>query len=50
VSRPPDTGGSLPEHSHDLRKKKKRLRHALEPLREIYGKPAQKMVKLLEKI
>ena len=41
---------SLPEHFHDLRKKGKRLRYALEPLQEIYGKPAQKMVKLLKKI
>jgi triphosphatase len=41
---------SPPEHYHDLRKKGKRLRYALEPLQEIYGKPAQKMVKLLKKI
>jgi triphosphatase len=41
---------SPPEHFHDLRKKGKRLRYALEPLQEIYGKPAQKMVKLLKKI
>jgi triphosphatase len=40
---------SPPEHYHDLRKKGKRLRYALEPLQEIYGKPAQKMVKLLKK-
>ena len=40
---------SPPEHFHDLRKKGKRLRYALEPLQEIYGKPAQKMVKLLRK-
>ena len=40
---------SPPEHFHDLRKKGKRLRYALEPLREIYGKPAKKMVKLLKK-
>ncbi|HET9927441.1 MAG TPA: CHAD domain-containing protein, partial [Rubrobacter sp.] len=40
---------SPPEHFHDLRKKGKRLRYALEPLQEIYGKPAQKMVKLLKK-
>jgi triphosphatase len=38
-----------PEHFHDLRKKGKRLRYALEPLQEIYGKPAKKMVKLLKK-
>jgi CHAD domain-containing protein len=41
---------SPPEHFHDLRKKGKRLRYALEPLQEIYGKPAQKMVNLLKKI
>jgi len=41
---------SPPEHFHDLRKKGKRLRYALEPLQEIYGKPAKKMVKLLKKI
>jgi triphosphatase len=40
---------SPPEHFHDLRKKGKRLRYALEPLQEIYGKPAQTMVKLLKK-
>jgi triphosphatase len=40
---------SPPEHLHDLRKKGKRLRYALEPLQEIYGKPAKKMVKLLKK-
>jgi triphosphatase len=39
---------SPPEHFHDLRKKGKRLRYALEPLQEIYGKPAKKMVKLLK--
>jgi triphosphatase len=41
---------SPPEHFHDLRKKGKRLRYALEPLQEIYGKQAKKMVKLLKKI
>jgi triphosphatase len=41
---------SPPEHFHELRKKGKRLRYALEPLQEIYGKPAQKMVKLLKEI
>jgi triphosphatase len=41
---------SPPEHFHDLRKKGKRLRYALEPLQEIYGKPAKKMVKLLKKV
>jgi triphosphatase len=40
---------SPPEHYHDLRKKGKRLRYALEPLQEIYGMPAKKMVKLLKK-
>jgi CHAD domain-containing protein len=40
---------SPPEHFHDLRKKGKRLRYALEPLQEIYGKPAKKIVKLLKK-
>ena len=39
---------SPPEHFHELRKKGKRLRYALEPLQEIYGKPAKKMVKLLK--
>ena len=39
---------SPPEHFHDLRKKGKRLRYALEPLQEIYGKPAKKVVKLLK--
>jgi CHAD domain-containing protein len=38
------------EHFHDLRKKGKRLRYALEPMQEIYGKPAKKMVKLLKEI
>jgi triphosphatase len=41
---------SPPEHFHDLRKKGKRLRYALEPLQEIYGKQAKKMVKLLKRI
>jgi triphosphatase len=41
---------SPPGHFHDLRKKGKRLRYALEPLQEIYGKPAKKMVKLLKKM
>jgi triphosphatase len=41
---------SPPEHFHELRKKGKRLRYALEPLQEIYGKPAQKIVKLLKEI
>jgi CHAD domain-containing protein len=41
---------SPPERFHDLRKKGKRLRYALEPLQEIYAKPAKKMVKLLKKL
>ena len=41
---------SPPEHFHNLRKKGKRLRYALEPVQEIYGKPAKQMVKLLKKI
>jgi triphosphatase len=41
---------SPPEDFHDLRKKGKRLRYALEPLQGIYGKPAEKMVKLLKTI
>ncbi len=44
------TEDSPPEQFHDLRKKGRRLRYALEPLQEIYGKPAQKMVKLLKTI
>ena len=44
------TEDSPPEDFHDLRKKGKRLRYALEPLQEIYGKPAKKMVKLLKTI
>jgi triphosphatase len=39
---------SPPEHFHELRKKGKRLRYALEPLQEIYGNPAKNMVKLLK--
>lgn len=39
---------SPPEDFHDLRKKGRRLRYALEPLQEIYGKPAEKIVKLLK--
>jgi triphosphatase len=41
---------SSPEEFHELRKKGKRLRYALEPLREIYGEPVEKMVKLLKTI
>jgi triphosphatase len=44
------TEDSLPEDFHDLRKKGKRLRYALEPLQEIYGKPAENMVKILKLI
>ena len=36
------TEDSPPEDFHDLRKKGKRLRYALEPLRGIYGKPAER--------
>jgi triphosphatase len=38
------------EDFHDLRKKGKRLRYALEPLQGIYGKPAKRMVKMLKNI
>jgi triphosphatase len=44
------TEDSPPEDFHDLRKKGKRLRYALEPLQEIYGKPAKKLVELLKSI
>jgi triphosphatase len=43
-------GESPPEDFHDLRKKGKRLRYALEPLRGIYGKPSEKMVELLKAV
>jgi triphosphatase len=43
-------GDSSPEEFHDLRKKGRRLRYALEPLQGIYGKPAEKMIKLLKEI
>jgi triphosphatase len=43
-------GDSLPEDFHDLRKKGKRLRYALEPLQGIYGKPAERMVELLKTV
>jgi triphosphatase len=42
--------GSPPEDFHDLRKKGKRLRYALEPLQGIYGKPSEKMVELLKTV
>jgi triphosphatase len=42
------TGDSAPEDFHDLRKKGKRLRYALEPLQGIYGKPSEKMVGFLK--
>jgi triphosphatase len=42
--------GSPPEDFHDLRKKGKRLRYAVEPLQEIYGKPAKKLVDLLKEM
>lgn len=38
------TAESPPEEYHDLRKKGKRLRYAIEPLQGIYGKRAEKMV------
>jgi triphosphatase len=41
---------SPPEDFHDLRKKGRRLRYALEPLQGIYGKPAEKMVDLLKEV
>ena len=41
---------SPPEDLHDLRKKGRRLRYALEPLQVIYGKPAQRMVELLKEL
>ena len=44
------TEDSPPEDFHDLRKKGKRLRYALEPLRGIYGKPAERMVDLLKDV
>jgi CHAD domain-containing protein len=42
------TGDSAPEDFHNLRKKGKRLRYALEPLQGIYGKPSEKMVGFLK--
>ncbi len=39
---------SSPEAFHDLRKKGKRLRYALEFVSEIYGKPVRKLVKPLK--
>ena len=44
------TRDSPPEEFHDLRKKGKRLRYALEPLQGTYGKPSEKMVELLKAI
>jgi triphosphatase len=44
------TGDSPPEDFHDLRKKGKHLRYALEPLRGIYGKPAERVVELLKSV
>jgi triphosphatase len=38
------SAASPPEDFHDLRKKGRRLRYALESLGDVYGKPAQKMV------
>jgi inorganic triphosphatase YgiF len=39
---------SSPEAFHDLRKKGKRLRYALEFVSEVYGKPVRKLVKPLK--
>jgi triphosphatase len=39
---------SSPEAFHDVRKKGKRLRYTLEFVSEVYGKPAQKLVKPLK--
>ena len=44
------TGDSPPEDFHDLRKKGKRLRYALEPLQVLYGKPAEGLVELLKAV
>jgi CHAD domain-containing protein len=41
---------SPPEDFHDLRKKGRRLRYALEPLQGIYGKPAKRMVEVLKEL
>jgi triphosphatase len=41
---------SPPEAFHDLRKKGRRLRYALEPLQGIYGEPSEKMVEMLEQL
>lgn len=38
------------EELHDLRKKGRRMRYAVEPLMEIYGKPAEKLVGQLKKL
>ena len=41
---------SSPEAFHDLRKKGKRLRYALEFLTEVYGKPARGLIKTLKSL
>jgi CHAD domain-containing protein len=41
---------SSPEDYHRLRKRARRLRYTLEPLADIYGKPAQKAIKRLKKL
>ncbi|MDQ4126431.1 MAG: CHAD domain-containing protein, partial [Actinomycetota bacterium] len=41
---------SPPEAFHDLRKKGKRLRYALEFVAEVYGKPLQRLVKPLKEL
>jgi CHAD domain-containing protein len=41
---------SPPEAFHDLRKKGRRLRYALEPLQGIYGESSEKMVEMLKQL
>ncbi len=41
---------SPPEEFHDLRKKCGHLRYALEPLADLYGRPARRMVKRLKEL
>ena len=43
-------GSSPPEDFHDLRKKGKRLRYALELVREVYGKPVDALIKPLKAV
>jgi CHAD domain-containing protein len=44
------SGSSSFEELHDLRKKGRRMRYAVEPLAEVYGKPAEKMVGQLKEL